>query len=249
MTLKIMEKIFKGFNESDRRATERKRDELLEDEKRIADSNGDPIAALGKMIRDEKKTRCGTGLFRLTGGRAVRHVFFRPAVAATAQLECEKWWFSLENTERERIMSGRIGNGGFRNHILRRTLLLGIEETGHLNRLPGKRECDIEGISGRFMEAAAREALKYWPVLTLFSLMSLVYAVNFPLQSGLLALAGFMLCLLILWHCRMIKVKRDMGLRYFCPFAVFFILSAYISEMAGQQTCAGADSSPAFRER
>ena len=92
------------------------------------------------------------------------------------------------------------------------------------------------------MESVKNESVRYWPVLFMFAAMILFYAANIPLQSGLLALAGFVLCLLILWQCRFIKVKRSMGLKYFCPFAVLFIQSAYISEMAERTDRAGDNS-------
>ena len=233
------------FEETDRKATERKKEEILEEEKRILRENmtEDPLSELGRMIREDKRDGRKGRMFRITGVGAVRQVFFRPAVMPSIQVECERWWFSLPERKRELIISERLQNGGIRERILKRTLKLGETDK---NRTKAE---DLEGFASRFMESVKNESVRYWPVLFMFAAMILFYAANIPLQSGLLALAGFVLCLLILWQCRFIKVKRSIGLKYFCPFAVLFIQSAYISEMAERTDRIGNNSAGADKGR
>lgn len=225
---KVIEGLFKSLNESDTRATEKKAKEILDEEKKMISGQGfnSSGTALGTMIKNEKKNGRKTKLFKLTGVGTVTQVFFRPIVMPSIQIECEKWWFSKSLREKEDIKSKRITGNGVRDQILKRTLDLGSKETHSQAGL------SMEEMSAALISASKDEVIKYWPLFMLFLMMFFIYVVNIPLQSGLLALVGFVFCLLILWQCRFIKVKRSMGLKYFCPFAVLFIQSAYISEMA-----------------
>lgn len=233
------------LEEADRKATERKKSEILEEEKRILKENmsEDPLGELARMIKEEKKDGKKGKMFRITGVSAVRQVFFRPAVMPSIQAECERWWFSISQSKREAIINEKLRRGGIRERILRRTLKL--EETD----AKVDKTDDMEGIAECFAEAVKNESVRYWPVLFMFAAMVLFYTVNIPIQSGLLALAGFVLCLFILWQCRFIKVKRSMGLKYFCPFAVLFIQNAYISEMAEKTDRTGSISAGNDKER
>lgn len=220
--------ISEKFERADRNATERKKAELLKDEKKMLSesASADPAAELKRLIREEKRVGRNTKLFRITGVSAVRQVFFRPVVMPSIQAECEKWWFSLDSRRRSELAAELLPGNGIRERILRRTLEL--ED----RRIPAEKTVSMEETAGSFTAGVKAGAVRYWPVLLMFAAMVFIYAVNISLQSGILALAGFVLCLFILWQCRFIKVKKNMGLKYFCPFAVLFVQSAYISEMA-----------------
>lgn len=220
----FIKKILGGFEESDRRVTSRKTKELLDEEKRMRQENltADPFRSAAEMVKSKKKKKEKRHF--ITGTSGVKHVFFRPAVMLSVQAECEKWWFSLSAAERMRLTEKYTGLGSLKEKFTRRTLATGE------NSPPCLSSAGMENISKRFMAVLSDTLFKYWPVFALFFAMTAIFIANIRLQSGPVAVAGFVLCCVILWQCRLIKVKREMGLRYFCPFAVFFIQGVYLEE-------------------
>lgn len=223
---KIIKSFLSGVNESEKKATQKKVNQILEEDRKIieAQNTDNPISIPKDTSGEKRKSRHKTKLFRLTGVSAAKQVFFRPMVMPSVQIECEKWWFAKSTRARDKIISNRVTGNNFRARILRLTLKLGEKEK------PSYKGLNIEDISSLFVQTAKDEAVRYWPILMIFGMVLIVYIINIKLQSGLMALLGFFFCLLILWQCRFIKVKRSLGLKYFCPFATLFIQSAYIAE-------------------
>ena len=220
----FIKKILGEFEESDRRVTSRKTKELLDEEKRMRQENltADPFRSAAEMVKSKKKKKEKRHF--ITGTSGVKHVFLRPAVMLSVQAECEKWWFSLSLAERMRLAEKYTGGGSLKEKFTRRTL------SASENTLPDLSSTGMEKISGYFISILSDTLFRYWPVFFLFFAMTAVFAANIRLQSGVVALAGFVLCCVILWQCRLIKIKRELGLRFFCPFAVFFLQGVCLKE-------------------
>ncbi|NCD04378.1 MAG: hypothetical protein EOM00_15625 [Clostridia bacterium] len=218
----FIKKILSGVEESDRCVTTKKRQELLDEEKCMLEETmaKDPLGSAAEMIRKKKKEK----RHFFTGGNKVKHVFFRPVVMLSVQAECEKWWFSLSLAERMRLAEKYTGGGSLKEKFTRRTL------SASENTLPDLSSTGMEKMSGYFISVLSDTLFRYWPVFFLFFAMTAVFAANIRLQSGAVALAGFVLCCVILWQCRLIKIKRELGLRFFCPFAVFFLQGVCLKE-------------------
>lgn len=216
--------ILGGFEEADRRITSKKAEELLEEERKMMEErlSEDPLSTAAKMIK-QKKEKPKRHFFSGTSDTAP--VFFRPAVMSAVQQECEKWWFSLPVSERLRLAEKYSGGNSIKEKITRYTL-----SAGKIGSVPIFREQTLESMSSHLISVVLDTLFRYWPVFLMFLIMTVIFAVNIKMQSGIIALIGFILCCIILWQCRLIKVKKKLGLRFFCPFAVFFLQSVYIEE-------------------
>lgn len=215
----IPQKVSGWFDAAEQESGKRMAQQLLEEEKKYTGSVKEPneiAAAYRKYIEEERKLN-RQGAFYKIFNVTKPYGLFKPMVSPTSQKLLEAWWFSLEPQRRESIMKKELGND-FRSRLTRATLMQKAQDK------TSPKDCqNIEKI----VSSAWSGIVHYWPIFALFAVLLVILMVNVFLQKTSVALVGFVCASLVLWQCRLIKAKQQLGLTYFCPFAIMFILRAF----------------------
>ena len=87
------------------------------------------------------------------------------------------------------------------------------------NKLTGKKPPEIPFVP---------EFYKYWFVYIIFALLVCSLIVNFKLQSVVIASIGAILCSFVLFFSRVLRVRRGLGLKIFCPVTLGWLKTLYV---------------------
>lgn len=217
----FLDKLSEKVDQIEKRNLEAETRRLIETEEEIYNkaaetANLTPVERAEKYKREkqERKSEKKSWFYRICGFTPNKTTFFRPLTSSAEQKQVEGWWFSITLFERQKYMQQL--KSGFRNSIIRHVLEYAEYET---NKLTGKKPPGIPFVP---------EFYKYWFVYIIFALLVCSLIVNFKLQSVVIASIGAILCSFVLFFSRVLRVRRGLGLKIFCPVTLGWLKTLYV---------------------
>ena len=170
-----------------------------------------------KTARFERQKEKKTWLYRLCGFTPNKAVFFHPIIHTKEQIEIENWWFNLSVVQRkQKIVS--LGEHGIKSRLIEKVLQYAEYDNTKDTNIKVPRVYIVP------------EFYKYWFIYLIFVLLLISLFVNYKLQSPVLAFIGAICCAFILFFSRLIKIRRSMGLKIFCPVTLGCLKAFYYKE-------------------
>lgn len=170
------------------------------------------IAKYKEEQEEQKKAKKGL-LYMISGVSPSRATFFHSLTRTVEHQQIEKWWFSLSDVQRKTLRE-MMRLKGIKKKIVTRVLDFADYEV-QLEKEESK------PVKLRF------DFYKYWFIYMALLIIVIGLFVNFKLQSPLIALIGAFLCAMILFFCKVLKVRRSMGLKIFCPVTIGWLKAQY----------------------
>lgn len=228
--LKFMDDISEKMEAAERRNLERETKSMLEVEnefynkaREMASLTPEERAVKYKQEKLVRKTEKKSWLYRICSVTPAKAHFFRPVTSTAEQQMVENWWFGITPLERQ-IYTQKLKTG-LRGKIVRK--VLAFAEYEHT------KEC--KELKVPFLP----EFYKYWFIYLIFALLLISLVVNYKLQSVAIASFGAFLCALVLFFSRLIKVRRGLGLKIFCPVTLGWLKALYIRKKFPEQKAEG----------
>lgn len=216
--LKLFKPVVDCYDKLERKALQKSAEKRLEQE--LTDFEMQKkmsVEEIYKTIKEEKQKARKSVMYKTFSVSEIRRSVLRQIIGPAMQGQVERWWFGLNASEREEIYNDITDT--FRGKFIKNSLKQGIAEE------------DNDDFLTKIFHSINRGIIHYWPVMVMFVLMFVCFAINVILQSPFIAMIGVILSLIILWQCKIIKTNKVLNLKYFCPFTIMFLYWEYLKHI------------------